>query len=223
MTPRFSSLDEFYGAKRDTVISTYSGKDITPSNALSYLWYVAFLQLCPTNLGAFCNKLRVRLGTIIPPALSGHVLKVFLVGSKKQMVRIATKSIIALVAHAHSLRRLAIRDYPHAFVCGHFLKPGCFVIKLAISVTEFSTSPRPAFSKLRLRVRRWAIPVNLGPESFLVTLCHKLKTAVQRKCCRRTGSRNRQTTVKWIDSLCFWGHNKAVRFMPSSVNQVNPI
>lgn len=79
-------------------------------------------------------------------SLSNHVVSVVFVGSKKEMVRVHTKPIVAMVTHAKSVRYWTSVENPRCPVGVYWGCPPPSHAQLAISMWSDVGSPNPASS-----------------------------------------------------------------------------
>jgi len=109
---------------------------------------------------------RVLTGRLPISALVDHVLNVFVLGSKKQMRRVAARPEVAMVQNLHAFRHRPEVDYPTRDVrVDDIASPSAF-LDLAIAACGDSGGPNPTRSKLGLVRRYRSILVNLLPKSF---------------------------------------------------------
>ena len=121
-----------------------------------------FVSLCVRK---FCALLSLALKPV--PAFGNHVLRILLKGALEKMIWVGAWRIVALVQYIQR-RYLPSVNYPTEPVrrnkfCFPFYLSG---EKFSISPAVSCASPKPASSSLNIQVWKFAVFVDLCPESF---------------------------------------------------------
>lgn len=139
------------------------GNSVMPSNWSAFLSLINHVDY---SLNGIFIKLRhIMFRTMLAPRFIYHVPRVIKWSSKEKVCRIATRRVVAVVAHKLTVWYFSICKYPCVSMCKMLIsKMNKYSIALALKMRR----PCPAFA--------WIVPVYLFPESGMKRLDRKVPT-----------------------------------------------